>query len=248
MTTSNEMKVAVVDHDPTEPAGMFGERLASRAVTAGTVRLDETNELPPWAGDTALVLAGGPMSVNDESEYPWLKEEKALIRDAVASRRPVLGICLGAQLIASALGARVDLSVRETGWKTLSGLPDNPLFPRTFPAFQFHGETFDLPEGANLLATSGAVLHQAFAYGSALGHQFHIEATSPMIAAWTADIRVPPRPNGILARLDASAKTCSITSSARRPSVRARTGRRSAARGARPSSSPPCEARGRRGA
>ncbi len=193
MTTSNEMKVAVVEHDPTEPAGMFGELLAGRAVPAETVRLDETNELPPWTDDTALVLMGGPMSVNDESEYPWLKEEKALIRDAVASRRPVLGVCLGAQLIASALGARVYPSVRETGWKTLSGLPDNPLFPRTFPAFQFHGETFDLPEGADLLATSGALPHQAFAYESALGLQFHIEATSPMIAAWTADMPVTAR-------------------------------------------------------
>lgn len=193
MTTSNEMKVAVVEHDPTEPAGMFGELLASRAVPAGTVRLDETNELPPWTGETALILMGGSMSVNDESDYPWLKEEKALIRDAVAGRRPVLGVCLGAQLIASALGARVYPSVRETGWKTLSGLPDNPLFPRTFPAFQFHGETFDLPEGADLLATSGAVPHQAFAYGSALGLQFHIEATSPMIAAWTADMPVTAR-------------------------------------------------------
>ena len=193
MTTSNEMKVAVVEHDPTEPAGMFGELLASRAVPAGTVRLDETNELPPWTGETALILMGGSMSVNDESDYPWLKEEKALIRDAVAGRRPVLGVCLGAQLIASALGARVYPSVRETGWKTLSGLPDNPLFPRTFPAFQFHGETFDLPEGADLLATSGAVPHQAFAYGSALGLQFHIEAMSPMIAAWTADMPVTAR-------------------------------------------------------
>lgn len=193
MITSNEMKVAVVGHDPTEPAGMFDELLASRAVPAETVRLDETNELPSWSGDAALILMGGPMSVNDESEYPWLKAEKALIREAVAGRRPVLGVCLGAQLIASALGAPVYPSVREIGWMTLAGLPDNPLFPRAFPAFQFHGETFDLPEGAHLLATAGAVPHQAFAYGSALGLQFHIEATLPMIAAWTADLPVTER-------------------------------------------------------
>ncbi len=167
---------------------MFDELLEVRAVPIETVRLDETNELPGWTGDAALILMGGPMSVNDESSYPWLKEEKTLVRDALGAGRPVLGVCLGAQLIASALGARVYPSVREIGWKTLTGLPDDPLFPGTFSAFELHGETFDLPGSARLLATAEAVPHQAFACGSALGLQFHIEATSPMIAAWTVDL------------------------------------------------------------
>lgn len=188
MTTSNEMKVAVILHDRDEPAGMFDELLEVRALPTETVRLDETNELPGWTANAALVLMGGPMSVNDEDAYPWLKEEKALVRDALAARRPILGVCLGAQLIASALGARVYRSVPEIGWRTLSGLPDEPLFPGIFSAFELHGETFDLPGGARLLATAEDVPHQAFACGSALGLQFHIEATEPMIAAWTTDL------------------------------------------------------------
>lgn len=182
------MKVAVLLHDPAEPAGVIEELLAARGHSAAIVRLDETNEFPGWIGEAALVLMGGSMSTNDESAYPWLIEEKALVRDAVGDGRPVLGVCLGAQLIASALGARVYRSVREIGWETLTGLSDQQLFPGTFSAFELHGETFDLPAGAVLLATGEHVPHQAFAVGSAVGLQFHLEATAPMIAAWTADL------------------------------------------------------------
>ena len=182
------MKVAVVQHDPGEPAGLLDELLAARGLSSETVRLDETGEMPPWAAQTALVLMGGPMSVNDLLDYPWLNDEKALVRHAVGDGRPVLGICLGAQLIASALGARVYPSVTETGWTTLAGVPDSPLFPPVFQAFELHGETFDLPTGARLLATGDRVRHQAFAIGSALGLQFHLEATPAMIAAWAAGL------------------------------------------------------------
>lgn len=188
MTTSKKMKVAVVIHHRIEPAGVIDELLEARGTPARTVRLDEANELPPWAREAALILMGGPMSANDERPYPWLRAEKALIRDAIAAGRPVLGICLGAQLIASGLGAQIFPSVRETGWRTLIGLPGQPLFPRAFPAFELHGETFNLPAGARLLATGEAVPCQAFACGSALGLQFHLEAEPPMIAAWTADL------------------------------------------------------------
>ena len=102
--------------------------------------------------------------------------------------RPVLGVCLGAQVIAAALGARVYSSEREVGWRALAGVPGNPIFLPTFPAFELHGETFDLPAGAVLLAMSDRVPRQAFAIGSAVGLQFHLEATAPMIAAWTADL------------------------------------------------------------
>lgn len=182
------MKAAILSHDRAEPAGLFDGLLAARAVPGETVRLEETNELPGWTSNAVLILMGGPMSVNDESPYPWLREEKSLIRDAVAAGRPVLGVCLGAQLIASALGARVYPSTREIGWTTLAGLPGNPLFPETFTAFELHGETFDLPAGSRLLATGEAVPHQAFSVGSALGLQFHLEATPPMIASWTAGL------------------------------------------------------------
>ena len=96
-------------------------------------------------------------------------------------------------MIASALGARVYSSEREIGWRTLKGVPGNPIFPPSFPAFELHGETFDLPAGAVLLATGGRVPHQAFAVGSAVGLQFHLEATAPMIAAWSASFPASER-------------------------------------------------------
>ncbi|MEN6518379.1 MAG: type 1 glutamine amidotransferase [Methanospirillum sp.] len=182
------MKVAVLLHDPAEPAGLIDELLAATGHSAATVRLDETNEVPGGLDGAALVLMGGPMSANDEALHPWLAAEKALVRRAVGAGRPVLGICLGAQVIASALGARVYPSEQEVGWRALAGVPGYSLLPPAFPAFELHGETFDLPAGAVLLATGERVPHQAFAVGSAVGLQFHLEATAPMIAAWAADL------------------------------------------------------------
>jgi GMP synthase (glutamine-hydrolysing) len=187
------MRVAVLLHDPSEPAGLIDELLAAREHPVATVRLDETNEVPAGLDEAALVLMGGPMSVNDEAGYPWLAAEKSLVRRAVEAGRPVLGICLGAQLIASALGARVYSSEPEIGWRTLAGVLGTPIFPQAFSAFELHGETFDLPAGAVLLATGDRVRHQAFAVGSAVGLQFHLEATAPMIATWSAALPVPER-------------------------------------------------------
>jgi GMP synthase (glutamine-hydrolysing) len=193
MTKTEEMKVAVLLHDPAEPAGLIDGLLSARGHSAATVRLDETNEIPGGFDGAALVLMGGPMSANDEVGHPWLAAEKALVRRAIGAGRPVLGICLGAQVIASALGACVYAAERETGWRTLAGVPGNPVFPPAFPAFELHGETFDLPAGAELLATGDRVPHQAFAIGSAVGLQFHLEATAPMIAAWGAALPVSER-------------------------------------------------------
>jgi len=140
------------------------------------------------------MFMGGPMSVNDEQELPWLKEEKALIRDVVKRSQPVLGICLGAQLIASAFGARVYPCMPETGWHmlkredTVTGIISS--FPAHFPVFQFHGETFDLPAGAHLLVTGDAVNNQAFSYKSALGLQFHLEITEAIIRQWILDMDI----------------------------------------------------------
>jgi GMP synthase-like glutamine amidotransferase len=182
------MKIAVVVHDATEPAGVIEEWIRDRDLPGVTVRLDETNELPTGLDNSALVLMGGPMSVNDETVYPWLQSEKSLVRHAVGAGRPVLGICLGAQLIASALGARVYPSEREVGWRTIRGLAPHALFPEAFPAFELHGETFDLPDGARLIATAGPVPHQAFAFGSAIGTQFHLECTASTIETWTSSL------------------------------------------------------------
>jgi GMP synthase-like glutamine amidotransferase len=130
-----------------------------------------------------LIIMGGPMSVNDEAEYPWLSAEKRFARDVIEAGKPVLGVCLGAQLIASALGARVYRNAeKEIGWFPVEGLAsEDPAvyrFPPSALAFHWHGETFDLPVGASRIARSAACENQAFQLGSTtLGLQFHLETT-----------------------------------------------------------------------
>ncbi len=147
-----------------------------------------------------LVIMGGPMSVTEEKEYSWLAAEKRAVADALESGKPVLGICLGAQMIADVLGAPVTRNRhKEIGWfpirKTggpaagaaaIAGAEGWPgrIFPAVLTTFHWHGETFALPLGADLLAASDACDHQAFAWGNgqAVGLQFHPEATPEGIA------------------------------------------------------------------
>jgi GMP synthase (glutamine-hydrolysing) len=139
-----------------------------------------------------LVILGGPMNVDQTDRYPYLADEVQWIQQAVAADLPVLGICLGSQLLAKALGSRVYANpVKEIGWYSVELTPaaaTDPLFRDASPAetvFQWHGDTFDLPEGATLLATAPACHHQAFRQGThAYGLQFHIEVTADIIADW----------------------------------------------------------------
>lgn len=134
-----------------------------------------------------LVVMGGPMSVHDEREYPWLKREKRLIDEALRAAKGVLGVCLGAQLLADVLGARVYRSgEKEIGWHPVRAVRNRPdaaspwaaTLPDSFLAFHWHGETFDLPSGAVHLAETDVCPHQAFAIGSqVLALQFHLEVT-----------------------------------------------------------------------
>ncbi len=135
-----------------------------------------------------LIVMGGPMSVNDENIYPWLVAEKDWIRRWIDAGRPLLGVCLGAQLIVSALGARVyPNAAKEIGWfpvTAVTPLPDHAFrFPPEQSVFHWHGETFDLPPGAIHLARSAGCEHQAFQIGrNVIGLQFHLE-TTPVTAA-----------------------------------------------------------------
>ncbi len=144
----------------------------------------DKRELPRPEHVDCLVVMGGPMSVWEEDKHPWLKQEKQLLEDFLRAGRPILGICLGAQLLAEVLGARVYRGEhREIGWfpvkRTLQSLqsPIGALLPDSFDTFLWHGDTFDLPGGATHLLSSDRAPHQAFSWEQALALQFHLEAT-----------------------------------------------------------------------
>lgn len=180
------MKVVVVMHTPEEPAELLGEALKAGGAEVEVVRAYETGHLVMPESATHLVLLGGPMSVHDRGTYPFIEEEQQVIRDFVQAGKPVLGICLGAQQIATAFGGVVTTAPEEEiGWRSITG--DGEVFPARFMAFQLHGETFSVPHGGTLLCTGEAVENQGFLYKSALGLQFHLEMTPERIEALTAD-------------------------------------------------------------
>lgn len=135
-----------------------------------------------------LVILGGPMNIYEDEKYPWLTLEKSFIKRAIKEGKIVLGICLGAQLIADVLGGKVRRNeLREIGWHSVSLTPEgsnSEIFghlPEKFVALQWHGDTFDIPPGAAWMAKSDACAHQAFQHGRAMGLQFHLEASMKSI-------------------------------------------------------------------
>jgi GMP synthase (glutamine-hydrolysing) len=188
------MRVLILQHIACEPPGGFEDLLRSRDAELLRVELDEGEPLPPSGRAFDLVIAmGGPMSVNDEREHPWLRDEKRLIADAVRAGVPFWGACLGVQLLAASLGASVYPGASpEVGVLPITltdAARSDPVFtglPREFPTLQWHGDTFDLPEGAVLLAGSAACPHQAFRWGErAYGVQFHVEVSDAMAVEWS---------------------------------------------------------------
>lgn len=188
------MRAHYLQHVPFEGLGSIEPWLQGAGYGITGTRFHEATALPAPDGIDLLVVMGGPMSVNDERDLPWLAAEKAFIRDAIRAEVPVLGVCLGAQLIASALGARVYAnSVKEIGWFPVRRVPataDCFRFPESAEVFHWHGETFDLPAGATLLADSAGCRHQAFQLGeSVIGLQFHLETTPESARAIVANCR-----------------------------------------------------------
>lgn len=180
------MRVHWLQHVSYEGLGHIESWLTARRAVVTCTRMHAGEPLPEIDAFDLLVVLGGPMSVNDEDELPWLAAEKAFIRRAVTADKSVLGICLGAQLMAAALGAKVGPSPeREVGWwpvtrvpRTADEVPPTFPFPDTVTCLQWHGESFALPAGARLLARSPGCPHQAMQIGMrALGVQFHPEAT-----------------------------------------------------------------------
>ncbi|HEY3612840.1 MAG TPA: hypothetical protein VGK92_04005 [Gaiellales bacterium] len=188
------MRVLVLQHIACEPPGVFEDVLREREHELVRVELDEGEPLPGGEFD-AIVAMGGPMSVNDETEHPWLVGEKAAIASHVRAGRPFWGSCLGAQLLAAALGARVYAGpAPEVGVLgielTAAGMTDPVLgaLPAEIDTLQWHGDTFDLPAGGVLLASSPAYANQAYRVGPvAYAVQFHVEVTEAMGEEW-ADV------------------------------------------------------------
>src|SRR5690349_2688933 len=188
------MDVVVLQHIACEPPGEYEAVLHERGARLHRVELDEGEPLPTLAEFDAIVAMGGPMSVNDDAELPWLTAEKAAIGAAVRAGVPYFGACLGVQLLAASLGARVYAGPQpEVGLLPVTlteEAPADPVFsalPRQQVTLQWHGDTFDLPDGAVLLASSPLYPNQAFRWQShAYGVQFHLEVSPAMAHEWAA--------------------------------------------------------------
>jgi GMP synthase-like glutamine amidotransferase len=191
------MRVLVIQHEAAGGPGYLGEALERRGATLEVVHLYAGDRIPDLDGYDLLLVMGGVMNAYQEDDYPWLADEVRVMRAAVAAKTPVLGVCLGGQLLARALGAQVHLGgVTEIGLipiaLTDAGRAD-PLFEgmgNGLEAAEWHYDTFAIPSGAVALAASATCAHQAFRFGDcAYGVQFHPEVTPAMLAEWIREGR-----------------------------------------------------------
>ncbi len=183
--------VLAIQHAWEDPLGYLGDVLDSHRIPYSVVSV-ETEPVPDPTHYAAIIALGGPQHVYDYEHYPYLQQEKAMIRQAVEEDIPFLGICLGGQLLADVFGGQVrQHSMTEIGFYdiefTAEGKHD-PLYtglPGYQKVFHWHEDTFELPEGALRLATSGNTKNQAFRYGHrAYGLQYHIEHDAAMLDTW----------------------------------------------------------------
>lgn len=183
------MRIHWFQHVAFEGLGAIEGWLTARGHTLSCTRFYAGEVAPATVDDFDwLIVMGGPMNIYQYRDHPWLRAEKRVIRDAVAAGKRVLGVCLGAQLIADALGGKVyQNDEREIGWFPVTAVPEGTDSPFAFPSetvvFHWHGDTFSLPPGGVWLARSEGCEHQAFAVGEhVLGLQFHLEMTPADVA------------------------------------------------------------------
>jgi GMP synthase-like glutamine amidotransferase len=177
------MRYHVLQHVSFETPGLLADEIRRRGHLLRITALDNRELLPDLAEFDVLIVMGGPMSIHDEAEFAWLVAEKELIRAAISEGKKVLGICLGAQLIAAVCGALVYRNPE----KEIGFWPVRWVDGKEEIVFHWHGETFDLPEGAILLGSSEACVNQVFSLGDrVLGIQFHPEVTGDIILGMVA--------------------------------------------------------------
>jgi len=183
--------IYVLEHAEPETSGLIGDVLEERDIELTRVLADRGQPIPSSMDDHAgLLVMGGPMGVYEADRHPHLREEIRLIRQAIEASKPVLGICLGSQLVASALGADVRRHRKEVGWHEVTLTEEaarDPLWKEIdspLEALHWHGDAFDLPPGARHLASSAITKYQAFGFGeNAYGILFHMEMDEGMIQA-----------------------------------------------------------------
>ncbi len=183
------MKIHYFQHVPFEGLSSIESWAINHHHALSATRFYANDSLPHVDDIDWLIVMGGPMNIYEDTKYPWLIEEKRLIERAIKQNKTVIGICLGAQLIADVLGAKVyPGQYKEIGWFSIEKTADAeryPMFtslPQTFHVFHWHGDTFDLPQGAIRLAYSEGCQNQAFVYGgNVLALQFHLESTKSSV-------------------------------------------------------------------
>jgi GMP synthase (glutamine-hydrolysing) len=198
-------KLLVLQHIACEPPAAYEDELLAWGAQLHRIMVDEGDPLPDWREYAGIVAMGGPMGAYEDERFPWLVAERELIADAVRAGTPYWGVCLGVQLLAASLGARVYPGpAAEVGVLPVFATPQaaaDPVgakLPAEFRALQWHGDTFELPDGAVQLARSDAYEHQAFVVDRAYGLQFHLEVDSALATEWGA---VPAYANSLRATL-----------------------------------------------
>jgi GMP synthase (glutamine-hydrolysing) len=183
------MRIDVIEHAANEGPGKIALWAQARGYTLNHVRMDAGAPLPSLDDSGLIVIMGGGMNIYEHRDFPWLVDEKRFLAKAVTREKPLLGICLGAQLLADVLGAKVVQNPhKEVGWWPVRFLDrSTPFdgFPTECPMFHWHGDTFDVPNRARRIAESDGCPNQAFAFGDHIvGLQFHAEVTATDPAAF----------------------------------------------------------------